>query len=97
MKYKVGNKVKIKTWEKLEEEFGLDEDGDINLEPCFNKNMEEDINEDYPHRILEIKEIYEECYFMEDIRWVWSDEIIKCLVVDTEDRINSRFEILDIR
>lgn len=33
--YKVGDFVKIKTWEQMEKEYGLDRDGDINVKSCF--------------------------------------------------------------
>jgi hypothetical protein len=33
--------VKIKTWEQLQEEFGLDLDGDINCKYGFTREMEE--------------------------------------------------------
>ena len=39
MKYKVGDNVKIRSWESMKEQFGLDRDGDISTNPCFSKNM----------------------------------------------------------
>lgn len=39
MEFKVGDRVRIKTWEQMEKEFGKDSDGDINCIPCFNKGM----------------------------------------------------------
>lgn len=44
-------KVKIKTWQEMEEEFGLDELEDINCEECFTQLMEELLPKD---RIIEI-------------------------------------------
>lgn len=46
-------KVKIKTWKQMEEEFGLDFDGDINIDYGFIKSMEVDMPKD---RIIEIDE-----------------------------------------
>lgn len=40
-KYKVGDMVRIKTWEEMEKEFGLDCDGDIKTIPCYVTTMRE--------------------------------------------------------
>ena len=37
MKYNVGDRVVIKTWEALEKQYGLDSVGDIELHPCVNE------------------------------------------------------------
>jgi hypothetical protein len=39
MQLKKGMKVRIRQWEDMEKEFGLDEDGDINCAACFTRNM----------------------------------------------------------
>lgn len=43
MEYKVGDRVRIKTWEKMAQEFGVDEDGDIRTSNTFyfNKSMKQ--------------------------------------------------------
>lgn len=38
-KFKVGDKVKIKSWETMKKEFGLDYGNDIRTNPCFVKGM----------------------------------------------------------
>ena len=58
MKYKVGDKVKIKTWNEMKREFGLykNNEGDIATPGfIFVKQMEEQINKKHPDRVLTIK------------------------------------------
>lgn len=39
MKYKVGDKVRVRQWEAMKREFGLDSDGNIKLYPSFITGM----------------------------------------------------------
>ena len=39
MKFKVGDRVQIKTWKEMEKEYGLDKDGDIRCRNVFNTDM----------------------------------------------------------
>lgn len=41
MKFKVGDKVRVREWADMEKEFGLDNDGDIKCRFCFTKSMRE--------------------------------------------------------
>ncbi len=45
LKYKEGDKVVIKPWGLMEQEYGLDEDGDINTGSSFNASMEKELAE----------------------------------------------------
>ena len=98
MKYKAGDKVKIKTWEEMEKEFGLGMDGNINCEATFVYSMEKFLDEYSRDRIMTIKN--EDCfwYCMEEEDHYWSDDMIKCLALKPEqsDNIEDRFEILDL-
>lgn len=38
-KYKVGDELRIREWDDMEAEFGIDEDGDINMPTSFMKGM----------------------------------------------------------
>ena len=71
MRYKVGDKVKIKTWEQMEKEYVTSKEYGVienykptgimaipstfEQGPIFRKDMEENLNKNYPDRILTIK------------------------------------------
>jgi len=108
MKYKIGDKVKIKTWGELEKEYGIKKDiVSINCAGPFIPTMEKKIEELNCNRILTIKSVsgHTNYYSMKEISmWSWSDDMIKCLIKNNiikddieSGPITSRFEILDIR
>lgn len=37
--FKVGDKVKVREWDEMEKQYGLDRDGDIKARPCFATGM----------------------------------------------------------
>ncbi len=60
MSYKVGDKIKIKTWGEMEKEFGLHPDGyiyDLKSGHYFKKNREEYLQEHVPDRTMTIKSV----------------------------------------
>ena len=98
MKYKVKDKVKIKTWKEMEKEYGVFvKTGSIDCKCLFTKYMGKGIEELNCDRILTIDSVKNDCYTMKEITWNWTDDMIKYLVKDESEPINSRFEILDIR
>ena len=106
MKYKVGDKVKIKTWEEMEKEFGLRthlqiKDNGIRLKGiCFFKEDEEKLSKNYSDRILTIKRVFEKYnyYKIEELWTFVSEDMIERLVEKYREPvpIYSRFEILDL-
>ena len=98
VKYKVGDKIKIKTWKNMEKEYGLAVLGSINNNIPMIEGMEKYLNEKYPDRILTIKEVKWDYYRMEENGYHWADTMIE-YKIETEvfEPILTRWEILDIR
>lgn len=86
MEYKVGDRVRIKTWEKMVEKFGVDEDGDIRTSNTFyfNKSMKQ-----YCEKIYVIKNAnYSNGYYyrLEGIDdYTFNDDMIEQKELTKED------------
>ena len=101
MKYKPGDKVKIKTWENMKEGQGPWSEGEIKVEGDYyynKRNMEDGIVKLNINRILTIKSVHENCYHVKEMLWLWTDGMIECLASDYKEPVPifSRFEILDL-
>ena len=95
MKYKVGDIIRIKTWEAMEKEYGLKENK-IQCELTFSTYMEKQLTKRFLDRTVMIKEILGNRYYgMFGTLYSWSNDMIEGL--DPKNMITSRFEILDIR
>jgi hypothetical protein len=95
MKYKKGDKVKIKTWEAMVEEYGLKEGArSIPCKCSFNLSMETKLKELNCNRILTIKKImsdaryHESYYYVVEMNWDFSDDMIEGLAT-IEKQINN--------
>ncbi len=78
-------KVKIKTWEQMEKEFGLDAEGDIDIsnEVYFVTTMENHIPVDRIIEVYELSDGREEMYWeIEDSEWIIVSEMIEVIIKD---------------
>ena len=102
MNYRIGDKIKIKTWSMMTTEFGLDPTHYfINCYGLYSPKQEKCLEEVTPDRILTIKEIVRDYYRVEELGFDWTEQMIDGLAKNSEkeilDPILTRFEILDIR
>ena len=97
MKYNIGDRVKIKTFEKMKEECGIFAVPRSHF--GFYGGMEEKLNKLNTNRVLTINFIKGNSFCSKEIGYWWKDDMIKNLAKDNKEpeEINSRFEILDIR
>lgn len=75
MKYKVGDKVRVRAWEDMENEFGLDNDGDINCPPrYFTTEMSELCG-----KTMRVSDVlpYSDAYFLEGDSHFFTDEMLE--------------------
>ena len=84
MKYKVGDKVKIKTWKEMEKEYEPVEYGYIILSNNlgFLLEMEEKLKKLNTNRIVTIRDIDKNnnSYAIKELSFEWSDDMIEYLV-----------------
>jgi len=103
MRYKVGDKVQIKSWEELTKEFPVknwEVFGDVINFPnglAFSRKRYNIISEKCENRVDTIKEVVEnmQWYQLKDSNSIVLDYVIRHEAVDT-DMITDRFDILDL-
>ncbi len=83
MKYRVGNKVKIKTWERMKKEYGLAEYGEISIGKDNDFWIEmEDIVKKIDKRVVEIVDVWQYFYYVKELTcFEVTDEMIECLIL----------------
>jgi len=102
--YRHGDKVKIKTWDQMVEEYGSPEDygspfDSIACVHGFYGRMEEELNRISINRVLTIKRRKEDgWYHMKEIGWNWKEDFIECLAEKYVEPIpvRNRFELMDL-
>lgn len=67
-------KVKIREWSDMERDYGLDEDGDINCDCVFVKDMREHCGE-----IIEVYEVFPVRGLFVHNGWVFSDDMYEII------------------
>ena len=107
VKYKAGDKVKVRTWEEMKNLYGIsyhgginpDIEGDVSFD-SFMIGMEYDVK-NLPNRIVTILEKGDNCYRVENSQWYFQDYMFEgSEEVNNKqshfEPVNSRFEILDL-
>ncbi len=79
MKYKVGDKVKIKTWKALKQEFGTDCFGRMSVCSCgwWTKDEDEHLDKLGICRVVTIKKVCEYRYITKGMKINLTDEMIE--------------------
>lgn len=77
-------KVKIKTWDKMEEEFGLDPCDDINCNSTFVSSMEEEMPEDRVIEVIKSGNSYHWTTGENEWELIWeiSDDMIEQVIIE---------------
>jgi len=106
MEYKVGDKVKIKTWDSLVYEYGTEPQtmrSIISTVPLYSARMENSLICSSSDRAVIIREIFPHAFKTEETLECFPYSIIEYKVFEKEeekkpdDLIDNRFELLDIR
>lgn len=77
MKYKIKDRVKIKSWANMEQEFGLDNYGNIKMVPVFMKGMRK-----HCEKVVTIKSVHLNSYDIKEDGWSWTDEMIHHVIIE---------------
>lgn len=78
MKYKIGDKVRVRQWDEMEKEFGLDPWGDIKCDHIFTRDMRE-----YCGKVFTVRDVFPPVYRLGDCKigsklwWNFSDDMLE--------------------
>jgi hypothetical protein len=73
MKYKVGDKVRVRSWDSMAKQFGVDSFGDIKVPNIFFVDM----MREYCGKTLTITSVNESSYQTKGNTWHWTDEMFE--------------------
>lgn len=79
MKFKVGDKVRVRAWDDMEKEFGLNADGDIKCRCWFTKGMRDSCG-----KIVQIESVSPEIetYCIKDDFHTFTDDMLEAVAYD---------------
>lgn len=86
MKYKVGDKVRVRSWEDMKKEYGVDRHGNISVrkDVSFVTSMKSLCGKE-----LVIRSVLEDSYMVKGENWYWVDEMFEpighTIVIYTKD------------
>ena len=88
MEFKVGDRVRFKTWEEMKAEFGLNDTGSIACKFCFTSEMDDIIDRERDYLITDIRG--EEIVFEDlSVSFSYSEDMIKLADKCTEEKSNN--------
>jgi len=103
--YRAGDKIQIKTWEELAKDYQITQYTLVNSEAVnlpdgfdFGRSQDDKINLKCIDRIDIIEHVDKErgWYYLKKSKTIITKHVIKCEILDIENIIDDRFEILDL-
>ncbi len=103
--YRAGDKIQIKSWKELAKDYQITEYRLVNSEAVnlpdgfdFTKCQDDKINIRCKDRIDVIEKVDKErgWYYLKNSKTIITKHIIKCEILNIENIIDDRFEILDL-
>lgn len=82
MNFKVGDRVRVRTWESLYAEFGdPDSSNHLKIRKGFNDEMR-----NLCGTVVTISYVYEDSYSIKEAGWIWTDDMLMDCVVEEEEK-----------
>ena len=91
MKYKVGDKVRVRQWEDLKSQYKTDEYGEINVGVIFVEDMKE-----FCGKELVIRQVWSDTYSCHGNNFLWQDWMFEDVETKTI-RIDEKREVKEVR